>query len=161
MHIKFFSLLFFVFITISFTGCGEEPKSSRPETSDDSETSHSGNPPKPTLPATTSPTKTLTPPAQNPYHVERYNKELKPKAPKPDSTKTTICTKSGSPNTVIVVYEYFLSQPPPEIAGTALMCDWLENKKMQHFATVERNFCSKKAQERITELKKTGYSCTP
>ena len=40
------------------------------------------------------------------------------------------------------------------------MCDWLENGVMRRFATVERDYCNNKAQERIDELKTEGYSCT-
>lgn len=149
---------------LSLIGCGdEEPDNTRPRAGDSSGTTQgqsdgSGQPAPATPPP--APSDTTTPPPQNPYHVERYNKELKPNAPEPGSTKTTTCTKEGESNKVIIVYEYFLSQPPPPVAGTALMCDWLEDGKMQHFATVERDFCGKRAQERIDELKKEGYSCT-
>lgn len=157
----FSSILFFVFITLSLTGCGdEESDNTRPRTGDSSGITQgqSDGSANPTPTVTTPPSDTTTTP-QNPYHVERYNKELKPDAPAPDSTKTTTCTKAGESDKVIVVNEYFISQPPPPVAGTALMCDWLENGTMRHFATVERSFCSKKAQEKIDELKKEGYSC--
>ena len=154
------SFLFFLFITLSLVGCGdEEPDNTRPKgngATGATEGQGDGSEPTPTP----TPSTGTTTPTQNPYHVERYNKELKPSAPDPDSTETTTCTKDGQTDKVQVVNEYFKSQPPPPIAGSALMCDWLENGVMRRFATVERDYCNNKAQEIIDELKTKGYSCT-
>ncbi len=153
--------LFFSLFIFSLTGCGDgEPENTRPKGNGAAEATggqDDGSEPQPAPKPTTTPTTT---PVQNPYHVERYNKELKPNAPAPDSTVTTTCTKEGQTDKVQVVNEYFKSQPPPPIAGSALMCDWLESGTMRRFATVERDYCTKKAQERIDELKKEGYTCT-
>lgn len=142
-------LLLLLLVSFAFNGCGpEEEESNRPkprktdtkQVKQDPEDNSSK-----TTPSTPAPSLTL---------IERYNK-LKPLAPAPDISQTTVCTKTGQTKNIIF-YEYSSSQP----LGTTLLCDWLENGTMQHFASFEKDYCRKEVQKRIEELKKESYTCS-
>ena len=69
-----------------------------------------------------------------------------------------MCTKEDISKN-IVVNEYTESTFPGN--GSELLCDWLVDEVVMKFATVQRYFCSEKAEEHIDKLKEEGYSCPP
>jgi len=96
-------------------------------------------------------------PPQDPNSVNKYQNSLKPLAPSPSISYYHICSKPGVDVRAIAIhqYEYF----PPRESGSVLLCDWLENKRMINFATVQKDYCNIKAQERMNLLKQHGYIC--
>ncbi len=95
---------------------------------------------------------------QRAQFLEKYHKILKPNAPLPVKIYKTTCTKeSTSINIVVNVY----TEDPTPGNGRELLCDFLEDGNMERFATVEKNHCGIKAEERIDKLKQEGYSCPP
>lgn len=89
--------------------------------------------------------------------LEKYHKILKPNAPLPVKTDKTVCTKE-SKTINIVVNEY--TESTIKGNGTELLCDFLVDEEVDKFATVDKIYCSKKAQEKIDKLSAEGYSCS-
>ena len=153
MRVFFLALLLLVVFTFN-NGCGPEEEDNKRPKRRNTDTQQIKQDPEDNSSKTT-PSTTLPTPSQAQALRERYNK-LKSLAPAPDISQTTVCTKTEQTTKNITSNEYSSSQP----LGTALLCDWLENETMRNFATFNKNFCREKAQEKIEELKKEGYTCS-
>ena len=89
--------------------------------------------------------------------IEKYNVILKPEAPLPVSTKTTVCTK-GDKSINLEVNEYIEDITIPG-NGNDLLCDFLIDGNIDKFATVEGEYCTKEATKKMDKLKVEGYTC--
>ena len=151
---SFFYLIFFLFGVVFLYGCGdpEEKKEQRSQ-------SPAGLSPSPTEDEAENASNPLIEDHERRRKqlLEKYHKILKPNAPLPVKTDKTVCTKE-SKSINIEVNEY--TDSTAEGNGTELLCDFLIDEGVERYATVQKDFCSKKAQENIDKLSAEGYSCS-